>query len=235
MSAFELKIIAIIAMFIDHFAYVFDGRIVSALVPVMRMVGRMTFPIFAYFVGEGFRHTRDIRKYLARLGVFALISQVPFTLAFYNARIYPQYEAVWLDFGRQNIFFTLFLGLLAACMYRKLSAKWYYPVLFSQTFIAAMFLQADFGLIGMILVFACAVIERKAYRLAVLLLGGLALHMQLEGVTMLMMNAGYFAAIMLLALYNGKQGPKMKWLFYIFYPLHLLLLFGLMILYETFL
>jgi len=233
MSAFALKIIAITAMLIDHFAFMFDGRLVFELVPVLRMVGRMAFPIFAYFVGVGFRSTSDVHKYLTRLGIFALISEIPFDIAL-NAHTYPQYEIVWLEFGRQNIFFTLFLGLLAALIYKKAFTNWHYAIVLPLPFVAAMFLQADFGLIGVMLVFACAVIDRREYRLAVLLIGGLALHMPLGGNLMLMMNTGYIAALILLAFYNGKQGPKMKWLFYAFYPLHLLFLFGLIMLYEAF-
>jgi len=237
MSAFDLKIVALIAMLIDHTAFVFGWRIefVAEYFSVMRMIGRLTFPIFVYFIGVGFRNTSNVHKYLMRLGIFALISEIPFDLALRNVRTYPHDPITWLEFGTQNVFFTLFLGLFAAYLYKKTLTDWRYAIVLPLPFAAAMFVNADFGIIGMAMVFACAVLpDRKLYQLGVLLVGGLLFHRGLEGSFQIMMNIGFIASLGLIALYNGKQGPKMKWLFYAFYPLHLLVLFGLMILYEAF-
>jgi len=236
MSAFDLKIIALVAMFIDHFAVIFGWRLelVSEFVPMLRMVGRLTFPIFVYFIGVGFRHTSDIHKYLMRLGIFAIISEIPFDIALRNARTYPEFPIVWLEFGRQNVFFTLFLGLLAAYIFKKVFEDWRYAIVLPLPFAGAIFVNADFGIVGMVMVFACAVLNRKAYQLAAIMIGGLMLHRHLDGSMLIMMNVGYVVAIGLIALYSGRQGPRMKWMFYAFYPLHFLVLFGLLMIYEAF-
>ncbi|NLG02851.1 MAG: hypothetical protein GX567_03310, partial [Clostridia bacterium] len=104
-----LKIIAIITMLIDHIAAVvladylsIDG--IRTIYKIMRSIGRLGFPIFCFLLVEGFMHTRDIKRYARNLGLFALISEVPFDLAF-------KHKLIYLDY--QNVFFTLFLSLLA--------------------------------------------------------------------------------------------------------------------------
>lgn len=96
MSAFVLKIIAIITMFIDHLGYAIYGRL-----SFFNYIGRIAFPIFAFQISEGYIYTKNLKKYLLRLFVFAIISQIPFLL-FYS--IFSKNFAL-------NIFFTLLLGM----------------------------------------------------------------------------------------------------------------------------
>ena len=76
MSAFVLKIIAIITMFIDHIGYIFSNGKIS----YFNYIGRLAFPIFAFQISEGYLHTKNLKKYFLRLFLFALISQIPFML-----------------------------------------------------------------------------------------------------------------------------------------------------------
>ena len=85
MSTFALKLIAIITMAIDHVTAVFIPNNTEVYL-VGRLIGRLAFPIFAFLLVEGFFHTSNIKKYLTRLGIFALISELPFDLAFYNSK-----------------------------------------------------------------------------------------------------------------------------------------------------
>lgn len=128
-----IKLIAIIAMLIDHTAAVILERIMmregymlvmsnTDLMPAwiadhkllyisyisMRLIGRFGFPIFCFLLVEGFLHTHNRIKYALRLFVFALVSEIPFDFAF---------RGKWLYTGYQNVFFTLFLGLLAMCAF----------------------------------------------------------------------------------------------------------------------
>ena len=87
MTVFALKILAVVSMFIDH-----SGAVLFRGDMWMRYVGRFAFPIYAFLIVEGYLHTRDVRKYLIRLGVFALISEIPFDLAFRGRLFAPDYR-----------------------------------------------------------------------------------------------------------------------------------------------
>lgn len=128
-----IKLIAIIAMLIDHTAatilermmmragymlatmntdflsaWIAEHRLLYFSYMIMRLIGRFGFPIFCFLLVEGFMHTHNRKKYALRLFLFALISEIPFDFAF---------RGVWFYAGYQNVFFTLFLGLLAMCAF----------------------------------------------------------------------------------------------------------------------
>lgn len=140
-----IKIIAVTAMLIDHigafvltrmiiekgyfyaatdvnrlFAWLGDNWLLYFGMLVMRLIGRLGFPIFCFLLVEGFQKTKNIKKYVFRLGLFALISEIPFNLA--NA------GRVWAS-GYQNVYFTLLIGILALCAFDGIAkldapAKW---------------------------------------------------------------------------------------------------------------
>ncbi len=135
-SGSTIKIIAIVAMLIDHISAVVITRVLVArglyevamsgnsqqlmewmslenallymLMFVMRLIGRLGFPIFCFLLVEGFQKTKNIKKYVFRLGIFALISEIPFNLAI---------SGKFFDFGYQNVYFTLLIGILALCAF----------------------------------------------------------------------------------------------------------------------
>ena len=104
MTSFALKIIALITMFCDHFGDAFLGHF-----SIFNLIGRFAFPIFAFQISEGYMHTRNIKKYFLRLSVFALISQIPFSL-FSHKFLHSSILSL-------NVFFTLLLGLLAIYLF----------------------------------------------------------------------------------------------------------------------
>ena len=136
-----LKWIAVLTMVIDHVgAILFPDQI------WMRVIGRVAFPIYAYCLAEGFRYTSDYRRYLGRLALFAILSEIPFDLAFYG---------VPFSFAHQNVFFTLTLGLillwvLERCREQLLLCAGAFAVL---CFLAQA-LHMDYGAGGLLMVFA---------------------------------------------------------------------------------
>ena len=210
-----LKIIAMVSMVFDH---VGDMFFPSVMWP--RMIGRLAMPIFSFFIAEGFAHTRDKKKYLGRLGLFALISEIPFDLAF-DGR---------LGLGHQNIMLTFFLAVSALLLFDRIRGgngpegeripvgKTVLGVLAIAGIAAlALLLRADYTVFAVVAVFLFYVLRQKHP----LLRSGVGVAFLALTRTM-----GYYVAtgfsLIPLALYNGQKGRGLKWLFYAFYPGHLL-------------
>lgn len=245
MSTFVLKLIAIITMLIDHIGAVFiPGN--SQLYLLMRIIGRLAFPIFAFLIVEGFFHTSDIKKYLTRLGIFALISEIPFDLAFYSGwfsnsggNIRSDLKGMFRDpalfetvAGRflehQNIFFTLFLGLLIIYLMSLVENKFKKEVLISNLLDAlltiafcaiALFLRTDYSIAGVLLIVAFYLFRgsKALMVLSLLIVNGALFQGSIQIFAVL--------AGILIAFYNGKKGKSIKYFFYVFYPAHLIILF----------
>ena len=155
MSAFILKIIALLVMFADHIGVVFDPL---TDVILLREIGRVAFPIFIFFIAEGCRHTRNIKLYMWRLGLFAMISEIPFDLASADFQGGAQaFNITALDFmAHQNVFFTFFLGVLCVYIYQTLSEgidRLLCIVLIPAVIYLGDFLRADYGSVGVMFVF----------------------------------------------------------------------------------
>lgn len=105
LTGFQLKLIALVTMIIDHV-----GAVFFPWTDDFRIIGRIAFPIYAFLIAEGCRHTRDRRRYLTGLGLFALVSEIPFDMAFGDILVGEAFPHV--DFLRHtNIFFTLFFAV----------------------------------------------------------------------------------------------------------------------------
>ncbi|GMQ55733.1 TraX family protein [Vallitalea sediminicola] len=211
MNSTNLKIIACLTMLVDHLGAIFFPQYIY-----LRIIGRIAFPIFAFLIAEGYFHTHDVKKYLIRLFTFALISEIPYNLAF---------EGNIIEFGSGlNVFFTLFFGLLAVFVYDHYKKLGYLLVLLIG--IVAYFLDTDYGILGVLVIFAFYVFRSDFYKqaLSYILLTSLFLgimYFRYHGI-----NLQVFSPIALIFIYyyNGKKGPKIKYLFYVFYPGHLLIL-----------
>ncbi len=304
-SGSTIKIIAVVTMLIDHFAaailmrmlvvrgiyslpgdyrgimrWLAENGVLYYGMSALRMVGRLGFPIFCFLLVEGFQKTHDLRKYTLRLGLFALISEIPFDLAF-SAKV--------LEFNYQNVYFTLFLGILGLTafdffgkkelgaglrglftaagilllplyagllLYRRLSGWPFVPdggMLFPLIFgvlltlmlifyvvyrntkgadrawrtcadlavlalamFAADFLRTDYGGMGVLTISVMYLFRQK--KVICMLAGCIVLTL------MSFSEIPAFLTLLPIAFYNGKRGLKMKYFFYAFYPVHLLIL-----------
>lgn len=219
MSVFVLKVLAILAMLLDHIAAVFlsDGTMLYML---MRGFGRIAFPIFCFLIVEGYFHTRNVKKYMLRLAGFAIISEIPFDICFYHKFFY------W---GHQNVFFTLLLGLVAIYAIdeiRKRYSNSYLKTVVMQfaviilAMIAALFLSTDYNMLGILIIMVFYVNRGNIVQIAIsLFVVTLCLGNTLQMYSLL--------ALIPLYLYNGKKGPSMRYVFYVFYPAHLLILYAI--------
>ena len=204
MNIFTLKMIAIASMLIDHI-----GAVLFPQLTLLRVLGRIAFPIFAYTLVEGFIHTHDLKKYMIRLGVFALVSEIPFDLAVSGKMI---------EFGHQNVFFTLFLGVVMLSLYVRTNNTIKQLTVVAITVFISRFLNVDYSGMAIMMIFLFYYLREKkteklfAVGILILLMAG---KIQLFSLL----------AFIPIALYNGERGPKMKAFFYAFYPVHLLALY----------
>lgn len=217
-SADMLKWIAIITMFIDHIGAAIVEKTDLYILPygqtidyILRYIGRLAFPIFCFLLVEGFYHTRSRKKYLCNLLIFAVISEIPFELSFLG-------ELVW---GLRNVYWTLAIGLLMLILIEKAKQKWGEQrgkvgmvLLVVACALLAEALHTDYGAVGILLIFI--LYQTRDDRMKQCILGAIAMSYEITAPIVFVFI--YF--------YNGIRRQKgLKYLFYAFYPLHLLLLY----------
>lgn len=223
LSSFSLKLIAVAAMTIDHIGWLFVSTY-SPLGMAMHTVGRLTAPIMAFFVAEGYYHTRDIKKYAARLGLFALLSHIPFTFYMHGR---------FLLIAKTGVMYTLFLGLLALIIAKQERLH----ILLKIPLIVIILFLSQWGdwreyMVLWVLAFgllrqhrgwamaASASITTFYYALPFLQGPHPPLFWRYS-----LYNLGGLLVVPLLLLYNGRPGRiRLKYFFYLYYPLHLFLI-----------
>ena len=241
MSAFVLRIIACAAMLIDHIGYQYG-------IVFFRQLGRIAFPIFVFLICNGYRHTSSPLRYGLRLGIFALISQVPFSLFCYNL--------LWQDKG--NVFMTLFLSLVciwwADRFWKKKNLR-YLAFLPALAICALYYFQvwdSDYGIRGILLALMFFFFAREKKKKPWILVAGMLIAIYYPvAIKCLQWFLGgavprvsswevtqiySLFALPLILSYNGQKGGtpgkplhvKLTQLgFYFFYPAHMLVLWFL--------
>lgn len=228
LSGTALKMIACITMLIDHIgaSCIEAGLLLPELetgevsggalnqLPlyqldrVLRFTGRLAFPIFCFLLVEGFVHTHDVKKYVRRLFLFALISEVPFDLAFFRMPF---------ALDHQNVYWTLALGMLAMAGLKHFekpdgSASWKGLLCAAGCTLAALLACTDYDGIGVLII--CALYLTRADRKRQCIVGAVLFAWELTAPL----------AFVLVWFYNGQRGrctPAMQKVFYWFYPVHL--------------
>lgn len=230
-SANTLKIIAVLSMITDHVGFVFFPHEL-----MFRYVGRIAFPIYCFLLTEGFFHTRNIYRYLARMGIFAVLSEIPFNLGLYHVLIYQ-----W----NVNVFFNLFLGLLVMylsdLLYHKSGNQTFGMVFCVLGMMAAEHIGSDYGAMGILVIYVFYLSYRGRNF-------GTARSKFLTTLCMVLFEALLFAvegpveiyavfSLLFILLYSGEKSGRiweklhlekfnvfMKYFFYAVYPLHLTVL-----------
>ncbi|MDD5568937.1 MAG: TraX family protein [Candidatus Pacebacteria bacterium] len=198
-----LRLIGAILMLIDHVGYVFFPDLAA-----FRLVGRLSFPLFAYQTTISFKKTSNFQNYLARLGFWAVIAEIPFILVFKTGL---------------NILFTFFIGVIALKLFDSTNNKFlrgFYVVSFA---LLAFFLRTDYGAYGMLLLFVFYIFSReKVYNfvsqvfLSYIVAVAYSFPVQI---------ASPFSFFIIYSKAGEKRLNLGKYFFYIFYPLHLLIIY----------
>lgn len=266
MSSFVIKLIAIVTMLCDH-----SGDAILGHFSILNVIGRIAFPLFCFQIVIGYKHTKNVKKYLSRLFIFGLISQIPFSLFTYSY------------LGRLdllNVYFTLALGLLAVYILDTFPKK--YKIIAIGLGIILMVIaelaQTDYGWFGVCLIIciylfyndknatqkteaivissgsnniasdtissknvAPQAIRQKSENAITYFNNNILFTIVLFALILIKFSnyfsmgsyytylglvqiIGTFFPIIFMLLYNGKKGPSMKYAFYVFYPVHLLIL-----------
>ncbi len=168
MTYFGLKIFACITMLADHLSLVYPiyfdwlDMLCGAgyRVPFFRLIGRLAFPVFAFLIVNGLKHTRDVRRYACRLLLLAVLSEVP-----YNFMV----RGKWIHFGSVNVVFTLLIGLVCLALCRIFKEKYRFWRFISAAClvmgcVAAICLGSDYSYIGVLMVFVFGIFDLKKTR-----------------------------------------------------------------------
>lgn len=252
MTSSALKILAILAMTVDHAAAVLGQSGIMAILNlteltpenltlsanilhIMRGIGRLAFPLFAFMIAEGCKRTRSMPKYIGRLLLFAAISEpfFYFALSLQTPTLAGFFQDL-ISLNFSNVFFTLSLGAAAIYACQLLSRRgWrhaqllYLPVILAAALIGG-YIGCDYGMAGVVLIAFLYLAKTKTQTCIVILVWTACLYgfgQAFNPIGTIVLHC-FFCALscVFILLYNGKRGRAMKWSFYIYYPAHLLVL-----------
>lgn len=241
----KLRIIAMCAMFLDHFAFMIIGNgilygykaeVYNAALQtelgqkwyiiylILRSVGRIAFPMFCFLLVEGFVHTKNLFKYLVRLFMLAIISEIPFDLMCGNCLIY-------LD--KQNVIFTFILALLMLFLIKKIANLYYIYrailtlIIVGLSCVIAHLCKLDHDYPAIILIFLMYNFYTDK-NMKILFTGIMSFFMSFVETGSFRYYGVGALCVLPLYIYNGKIGSlsKHKTFYYLFYPLHMIILYG---------
>lgn len=207
-----LKMVAMLSMLCDHIAFVLvPADQFTRCYYIMRIIGRIAFPLFCFMLVEGFIYTHSKKNYIIRLALFAVISEIPFDLAC---------SGMIVDWSGQNVMWTLLIGFIVMYWLEKYENNvWLRLLIVTCGCVLAYFMYTDYSFFG-VLIIAVLYLYRMD-RIRGMLFMGILLVVQN------MVEAFAVFSIPFILLYNPEKGGTHlpKYFFYAFYPVHLLLLY----------
>lgn len=230
MTAFALKLIAVVSMFTDHLAYtLYLAGLYPSEYMLMRAIGRIAFPVFAFMLSNGLTHTHSRGKYLVRMAVFAAVSQPFFALAFspssYGATPFSSFD---IFSPGLNVFFTLAVSLAVLAAFDRFVdsmrtrcgiCRAVSGLIIACLAAVVILPRSDYGYMGLLLTAGIYLTRRsRIVQSLVIVLWSFAEYA--THLSSWCFVIGAVAAAGLILLYNGRRGAKARWI-YAFYPLHL--------------
>lgn len=225
LDRFDLKMIAAAAMTVDHLAHFFlRFEDAPALYVLMRCFGRLTAPIMCFFIAEGFVHTSSRLRYGIRLALFAVISQIPYS--YLNAGRFSLHE--------MSMITTLLLSFFALCAWEYIKPLYIrLPVILALLYLCSFcdwYFFAPVWVLTFYILHGSRMKQIAGYAItSCVMMGGWALYYVIRFNSWLnLVQLAVLLAVPLLLLYNGRRGPGGKivnYFFYIYYPLHLLIIY----------
>ena len=238
----HLQIIAAMMMTIDHLTWIlFPGYPTQALPIILHIFGRLAFPIFAFFIAEGYHYTHDRKKYAIRLLIFALISHVPYMMASLTFQKYGWLslipfatgEGIGRFLNQGSVLFSYFIGLLLLMVNDSNKLKQWQKVVLIFLLCALSF-PCDWSCIGSLVVLSIGSNRGKPLKQIIWSIFWVSCYAIVYIFTLDMVYGfiqfGTVLTIPLLALYNGQKSKYpvinkiLRYFLYIYYPLHLLVL-----------
>ena len=235
LSSNILKMIAIISMTIDHIAWaIFPNFSYHPIAIIMHIIGRIACPIFCFFIAYGYIHTKDFKKYFSRIVIFALISHVPYVLTSFNYidwfSFIPGYYGI---FNQTSVLWGFACGLLLIKV-NDSRLKGVYKLLLS-LLICLISFPADWSCVApLIILFMWQYknnFKKQMIAMVCMIFSYVLVYFFAIDKIYALLQFAVVLAIPLLYMYNGVRGKNlklnkfMKWFFYIYYPLHLLIIF----------
>lgn len=234
-----LKLLASVAMLLDHMGatLILSGYYAVAqrggaavndwlrLYYILRIIGRVAFPLYCFMLVEGFHHTRNVKKYMLRLGIGMLLAEIPFDLAL---------NGTLVDWSSNSVMVTLLLGCMMLLTMEKTANRFLKAGLIVPFYLLAELLQTDYAGHGILIIAMLALTrglpKEKLLRTVALIpllwfggtvpIGSVRVPMEIFGLV----------SLVPMFLYDGRKLTRNKavqWGFYLFYPVHLLVLWGL--------
>ena len=222
-----LKLIAIIAMTIDHGAdLLYPGFPFEPAPLILHFIGRLTAPVMWFFVCEGFYYTKDVKKYLLRLGIFTIVSHFAYCFGF-GISLNPLEGGV---FNRTSIMYPLFISVAVLYIqdYMTSWVEWQKKLL--QTLLVISCFPADWSCIAVLAILAMYRERGNLEKQIIRMFGWVFVYGVVSFLFVSKVYAieliGVLMVYPLLKLYNGERGKVqwMKWFFYMYYPLHLIII-----------
>lgn len=233
----KIKVIAIIAMTIDHIAWMAFPGYTKEIVPIiLHIIGRITCPIMCYFIAEGYHYTKNINKYTNRLFIFAFLSHFAYVFASMDFVDWKSFIPFYYGspFNQTSVMWSLAWGLVMLRVVNSSKIKKDIIKILLVALICLISFPSDWSCVASLCILAFGTNRGKFKTQMLWMIFYVAIYATVYFVAIDkiygLLQMSVVLAIPIIMMYNGQRGPNrevnnaMKWLFYVYYPLHLFII-----------